>query len=196
MTSEYRQVDGKTVRLRPAVWGFSDDELRRRYRWSQDDVLQYWSGSIPGGRTFVAFRDSVAERDWPSDGKRISYAILSKDDQLVGMVSCYNIDWRVPTGEIGIYIGEQDLWGKGFGTDALVTFLRHLFGDLGFASVYLHTYETNTRAQRSYLRAGFVLQDKRRRYSPRAGYHQEVLMTITRDVFNRQHGLQTMVAAQ
>jgi [ribosomal protein S5]-alanine N-acetyltransferase len=196
MSSEYRSVEGRTVRLRPAVWGFTDEELRRRYRWSQDDVLQYWSGSIPGGRTFLGFRDTVADRDWPSDGKRISYAILTKDDQLVGMVSCYNIDWRARTGEIGIYIGEQELWGKGYGTDALVTFLRHLFGDLEFASVYLHTYDSNTRAQRSYLRAGFIMQEKRRRYSPRAGYHQEVLMTITREAFAQQHGLHEVATAQ
>jgi ribosomal-protein-alanine N-acetyltransferase len=195
MTSEYRMVEGRWVRLRPALWGFNEEELRCRYRWSLDDVLQYWSGSIPSGRTFVAFRDTVAERDWPSDGKRISYAILTKDGDLIGMVSCYNIDRNHETGEIGIYIGEKELWGKGHGTDAMITFLRHLFGDLGFRSVYLHTYESNTRAQRSYLRTGFQIDEKRRRYSPRAGYHQEVKMTITRDAYERLHGIKQVATA-
>src|SRR5947209_13373481 len=55
----HRIVQGERTRLRPASWGFSEDELQRRYRWSLDDDLQYWSGTIPGGRTFNQFKDSV-----------------------------------------------------------------------------------------------------------------------------------------
>lgn len=185
----YRLVEGEKTRLRPASWGFSEEELRRRYAWSLDDVLQYWSGSIPSARSFSQFRDTLRQRDWPDDGRRISYAILTKDEQLIGMVSCYNIDSRAATGELGVYLGEKDLWGQGYGTDAVVAFLRHLFTDLGFDSVYLHTYESNVRAQRSYLRSGFEVVDKRRRFSPRIGYHEEVKMTITRDRFASHHGL-------
>jgi RimJ/RimL family protein N-acetyltransferase len=185
----YRVVEGERTRLRPALWGFSEDELRRRYRWSQDDVLQYWSGTIPGGRSLNHFRDTLGQRDWPADGKRISYAILTLDNDLVGMVSCYGIDHRSRTGEIGIYLGEKAFWGHGYGTDAMVAFARHLFSDLGFESLYLHTYESNIRAQRSYLRVGFEPGERRKRYSPRLGYHEEVRMTITRDIFARLHGL-------
>jgi ribosomal-protein-alanine N-acetyltransferase len=185
----YRQVEGQKTRLRPALWGFSEDEMRRRYRWSQDDVLQYWSGSIPGGRSLTHFRDSVGQRDWPTDGKRVSYAILTHENALVGMISCYNIDHHQKTGELGVYLGEKDYWGQGYGTDALIVFLRHLFGDLGFDSVYLHTYESNIRAQRSYIHAGFEVSDKRRRYSPRLGYHEEVRMTISKDAFAGVHGI-------
>jgi RimJ/RimL family protein N-acetyltransferase len=132
----------------------------------------------------------VGQRDWPSDGKRISYAILTKDGCLIGMVSCYNIDRRRQTGELGVYLGEQEFWGHGYGTDAIITFVRHLFEDLGFESIYLHTYESNLRAQRSYARVGFTQADKRRRFSPRIGYHEEVKMVITRDEFARLHGMQ------
>jgi RimJ/RimL family protein N-acetyltransferase len=185
----YRVVEGEKTRLRPALWGFSEDELRRRYQWSQDDVLQYWSGTIPGGRSLNHFRDTVGQRDWPNDGKRVSYAILTLDNELVGMVSCYGIDHRNRTGEIGIYIGEKDSWGQGLGTDAMIAFLRHLIADLGFDSLYLHTYESNIRAQRSYLRVGFEPEDRRKRYSPRLGYHEELRMTITREAFALLHGL-------
>jgi RimJ/RimL family protein N-acetyltransferase len=192
----YRAVEGNTTRLRPASWGFSDDELRRRYRWSLDENLQYWSGTIPGGRSFAHFCETVAQRDWPRDGKRISYAILSKSEELLGMVSCYNIDQRSRTGELGIYLGDKETWGHGYGSDALIVFLRHLFTDLNFESVYLHTYESNTRAQRSYLTVGFEQVEKRRRFSPRVGYHQEVKMSIARGRFERLHGLAEVAAMQ
>jgi RimJ/RimL family protein N-acetyltransferase len=187
-------VDGETTRLRPASWGFSDEELRRRYQWSLDDVLQYWSGTIPSARSLSQFREIIAQRDWPDDGHRISYAILSKDDdQLIGMVSCYSIDWKNRDGELGVYIGDRNLWGHGYGTDAVVAFLRHLFSDLQFEMVYLHTYESNVRAQRSYLRVGFEAVETRRRYSPRIGYHEEVKMTIDRHRFAELHGLKEPV---
>lgn len=191
----HRLVEGEKTRLRPASWGFSDDELKRRYHWSLDDVLQYWSGTIPSGRSFEQFKDTVGRRDWPSDGKRISYAILTKDDQLVGMVSCYGIDRREKTGEIGVYLGEQRMWGHGYGTDALIAFLRHLFTDLGFESAYLHTYDSNVRAQKSYIRVGFESTETRRRYSPRIGYHDEIKMMIMRDRFESLHGLKESVAS-
>jgi [ribosomal protein S5]-alanine N-acetyltransferase len=176
------------------MWGFSEDELRRRYRWSQDDVLQYWSGSIPNGRSFRHFVDTVAQRDWPDDGRRISYAILKRDGELAGMVSCYNIDRDRKTGEIGIYLGEKDLWGQGLGTDALITFVRHLFNDLGFDSVYLHTYQSNIRAQRSYARVGFEAREVKRRYAPRVGYHDELRMDLTRERFAHAQGAEERAA--
>ena len=187
-------VEGEKTRLRPAVWGFSDHELSRRYRWSQDEQLQYWSGSIPGGRTFTQFRETVGQRDWPADGRRISYAILTKANELIGMVSCYNIDRKHSSGEIGVYLGEQNTWGQGYGTDALIAFLRHVFFSLAFSSVYLHTYESNVRARRSYARVGFQVQDTRRRYSPRLGYHNEIRMIITREMFADSHGLKETAA--
>lgn len=185
--NEHRVVEGEKTQLRPANWGFSEAELARRYRWSKDDLLQYWSGTIPGGRSLDQFSETVIQRDWPSDGKRISYAILAEDGQLIGMVSCYCIDRRNQTAELGIYLGEKEYWGKGYGTDALIAFLRHAFTEIGLSSVYLHTYESNLRAQRSYARAGFEVTEKRRRYSPRLGYHEELRMTLSRRTFLDLH---------
>jgi [ribosomal protein S5]-alanine N-acetyltransferase len=182
-------VDGEKTRLRPAVWGFTEDELRRRYHWSLDDDLQYWSGTIPSGRSFTQFKNTVRQRDWPDDGNRISYAISTHHNDLIGMVSCYSIDRRRKTGEIGVYLGEKDCWGQGFGTDALIAFVRHLFTDLDFESVYLHTYESNVRAQRSYVRVGFEATETRRRFSPRIGYHEELRMVIDHERFAQLHGL-------
>jgi RimJ/RimL family protein N-acetyltransferase len=188
-------VDGEKTRLRPASWGFTEEELRRRFRWSLDDELQYWSGTIPGARFFTQFKETVQKRDWPDDGRRVSYAISTKDNELIGMVSCYNIDHGQCSGELGVYLGEKVFWGHGYGTDAVIAFLRHLFSHLGFRSVYLHTYESNVRAQRSYQKIGFEVSDRRRRYSVRLGYHNELRMIITRDRFAQLHGLTEEVAA-
>jgi [ribosomal protein S5]-alanine N-acetyltransferase len=188
-------IEGVKTRLKPACWGFSDEELRRRYRWSLDDELQHWSGSLVGGRFFKQFRDVVLKRDWPEDGKRISYGIFTSDGELIGMVSCYNIDRSQKLGELGVYLGEKSYWGYGYGTDAVIAFLRHLFCGLDFHQIYLHTYESNVRAQRSYLKIGFDEVARRRRYSLKLGYHDEIRMLITREQFELLHSLRAPAAA-
>jgi ribosomal-protein-alanine N-acetyltransferase len=185
-----RLLRGERVTLRPANLGFSEEELRQRYTWSKDQDLQYWTGSIPSAPTFAEFTRTLPQRDWPADGRRRSYAILDPEGQLIGMVSCYGIDWRAGTGELGVYIGERHLWNRGYGTDAIITLLRHLFCDLGFTEIRLNTYESNVRARRSYQKVGFRPVERRRRFNTHAGYYREVRMSIDRSTFLALHGPQ------
>ncbi len=184
---------GRQTFLRSANRGFSLDEQKRRFEWSRDDDLQYWSGSIPSARSFAEFQRTLSEKDWPSDGRRRSYAILTFERELIGMVSCYAIDWKHRSAELGVYIGERRLWSHGFGTDAIVTLLRHVFNDLGLGSVHLNTYESNARALRSYEKVGFRAIGARRRFRPRVGYYREVRMVIDAEEFIAQHGRESVV---
>jgi len=178
---------GRHTILRPANRGFTLAEQQLRFGWSRDDELQYWSGSLPSGRTFAEFQRMLPERDWPSDGRRRSYAILDRSLQLIGMVSCYAIDWKDRTGELGVYIGDRTHWGHGLGTDAVITLLGHLFADLNLNRISLNTYATNVRALRSYGKAGFVREGTRRRFRPSVGHYREVRMMIDRAHYFRNH---------
>jgi ribosomal-protein-alanine N-acetyltransferase len=189
------QLWGRQTILRPANRGFTLEEQKRRFDWSRDEDLQYWSGSIPTARTFFEFQRTLSEKDWPSDGRRRSFAILAYDGELIGMVSCYAIDWMQLSGELGVYIGERRLWSRGLGTDAILTLLRHLFCDLGLKSVFLNTYETNVRALRSYEKVGFRSMGARRRFRPRVGYYREVRMAIDSESFVARHGSEAVLPA-
>jgi RimJ/RimL family protein N-acetyltransferase len=176
-------LPGQKTKLRPANLGFSLQELLKRFEWSRDSELQYWSGSIPSAKTFQEFQRLLPERDWPPDGRRRSYAILDRSCELVGMVSCYALDWGSGTGELGVYIGDRNRWGEGLGTDAIRTLLQHFFQELGFRSIHLNTYATNLRALRSYAKLGFHKTAARRRFRPSVGYYREVRMELTKDEF-------------
>ena len=52
-------------------------------------------------------------------------------------------------------IGEKTVWGKGYARDALVTYLRWLFDEVGIHRVTLECYSTNMRAVKFYERLGF-----------------------------------------
>jgi len=182
-------IRGHRITLRHNSEGFSEEEIARRYRWSLDQELQYWSGSIPAAPTLAQFRNDVISSVHHFDYRRDQFAILDEWGMLIGMISYYN--WTPERGhaELGIYIGERSLWDKGYGTEAVHTLLDHLFQTGPLRAMYLNTYATNERARASYSKVGFQTVGTMRKYSSRIGYYIDVQMRITRDDFVARYGL-------
>lgn len=74
----------------------------------------------------------------------------------VGSVYFRDIDRISKKAEYGIFIGEDDAVGKGFGSEAAVFALRYAFEELGLHKVFLRVFADNGAAVRSYEKAGFV----------------------------------------
>ena len=182
-------IRGRRVTLRHASEGFSEEEIARRYRWSLDKELQYWSGSIPAAPTLAQFRSDIIASTHQLDARRDQFAILKEDSELIGMVSYYN--WTPERGqaELGVYIGERGLWDRGYGTEAIRTLLDHLYQTTRLRAMYLNTYATNERARASYNKIGFETVGAMRKYSSRIGYYIDVQMRITREDFIGRYGL-------
>src|ERR671933_1194042 len=182
-------IHGRRVTLRPSSEGFSEEEIARRYRWSLDQELQYWSGSIPSASTLAHFRHDIIATTQQFDPRRDQFAILDERGVLIGMISYYNWTPERGTAELGIYIGERQLWDQGYGTEAVRTLLDHLFQTTSLRAMYLNTYATNERARASYQKVGFETMGTARKYSTRIGYYVDVQMRITREDFVARYGL-------
>ena len=182
-------IRGRRVTLRHSSEGFSEEEIARRYRWSLDQELQYWSGSIPSASTLAKFRHDIIATTQQFDPRRDQFAILDERDVLIGMISYYNWAPERGTAELGIYIGERQLWDRGYGTEAVRTLLDHLFQTTSLRAMYLNTYATNERARASYQKVGFETMGTARKYSTRIGYYVDVQMRITREDFVARYGL-------
>jgi RimJ/RimL family protein N-acetyltransferase len=81
----------------------------------------------------------------------------------IGNVALQDIDYRSRTAEFGIYIGEPDCRGQGFGTEATRLLLEFAFNILGLHNVMLRVYEYNPGAVRAYEKAGFHEFGRRRK---------------------------------
>lgn len=173
--------------LRHVSLGFSREEVLRQFRWGQDDELQFWSGSIPAAPTLVQFEADVAAWAGNRDARRDRYAILNEVGQLIGMVSYYNLIFDRRQAELGIYIGERAYWSRGYGTEAILTLMGHLFRYTNLNSMILTTYASNTRAQACYKKCGFEVVGSARKYSGQVGYYVDVQMRLTRERFQRTH---------
>jgi RimJ/RimL family protein N-acetyltransferase len=67
----------------------------------------------------------------------------------------YDINTRRGETELGVMIGDREYWGRGYGTDSVLTLVGHIFTTMSLNRVYLHTLEWNARARRSFAKAGF-----------------------------------------
>jgi RimJ/RimL family protein N-acetyltransferase len=133
------------------------------YRWRTDAELARYDAARPFAATYndylALYRDELS---YPSPYRR-SLAIEDSAGRHIGNAMYYNIDAVRREAEIGITIGNRDYWGRGYGTDAVQTLVRHVLHSTRFRRVYLKTLDWNTRAQRAFEKAGFQVCGRSRR---------------------------------
>jgi RimJ/RimL family protein N-acetyltransferase len=78
------------------------------------------------------------------------------DDRAIGEVMLFDLDRDNGSAQLGIFIGETEEWGRGFGTDAVNAIVDFGFGELRLERIWLNVWTENPRAQRAYEKAGFV----------------------------------------
>ena len=181
-------IIGPRVALRHISLGFSHEEIVRQFDWGRDDELQYWSGSVPTAPTLAQFEADVRSWTTQRDARRDRFAILDEKRKFIGMVSYYNVVFERGQAELGIYIGDRSRWSHGYGTEAILTMLTHLFRNTDLRVMFLTTYASNTRAQACYRKCGFMVTGSMRKYSGRAGYYVDVQMRLSREEFLLLHG--------
>jgi len=90
-------------------------------------------------------------------GKVVQMMICeSGTGRAVGSVYVRDIDPVHHKAEYGIFIGEEDARGKGYGTAAAKLMIRYSFEELELHRLFLRVYAENEQAIRSYEKAGFV----------------------------------------
>lgn len=101
--------------------------------------------------------------------------------QLLGNCGLHNLNWKDRSAELGIFIGEKQCWGQGYGSEALRLLIHHGFETLNLHRLYLHVYAYNTRAIRVYEKIGFVLEGRLRQARYHQGaYHDVLVMSVLR----------------
>lgn len=174
-------MSGDKVRLRLAT----PDDFPQMAAWGRDDIVnRYLEGEFP-----VTVEECAA---WlqkiRSDRHAQHYAIVSlSDNKLIGDIQLDHITWRSGDGELRVRIGEHHLWDQGYGTDAIVTLLRHAFQNMTLSCIYLRVFASNLRAIRCYEKAGFHKEGRLSRRSANGQVRETFLMSVRRECFLRAH---------
>jgi len=96
-------------------------------------------------------------------GHVVQFVICLEDGREIGSVYFRDIDRTKGTAEYGIFIGEEDALGCGYGTQTAKEALVYAFTKLGLSKVFLRFYSDNIAAKKSYENAGFQMIDREER---------------------------------
>lgn len=177
-------LHGDRVRLR----AIERSDVPAFVRWMNDPEVR---------RGLLVFEplSTIAEERWvegladrPNDRVYAVEAELEGRWRHIGNVGLHGIDLHHRRAEIGIVIGEKELWGRGYGNEALVVMLRFAFHELGLHRVELEVFGTNTRAQKTYRTIGFVEEGVRREAIYQRGRFMDAIrMSILRPEFDARY---------
>lgn len=175
---------GERIRLRPVYSG----DLPIMRPWFDDPAtMAYWARPRP----FVTEQEFVADLSgrFARFDRAGYFMILSPDDTPIGRIDYEDLDVRNASASIGIVIGDPNARGKGFGPDAIVTLLSHLFWDRNLHRIELTVLAWNERAIRAYRRIGFVDEGVHRDHRFVDGaYVDELQMSMLRSEFDARYG--------
>jgi RimJ/RimL family protein N-acetyltransferase len=176
---------GELVRLGP----IERDYLPHYVEWLNDwEVRRFLAPTLPHPLTIQD------EDDWfnhqRDDQHSRMFAILTRSEgRVIGNCGLHQIDWTNRTATLGIFIGDRNYWGKGFGSDATRTLLRYAFEEANLHRIELEVFAFNPRAMRVYDKCGFKLEGTRKQVLFREGeWHDEHILAILRDEWLALHG--------
>lgn len=168
------------IRLRP----IDREDLPRFVAWFADEeVRQFLARYLP--------MSMASEEKWfeevlarPDDERPLAMDVHAGEGSWrhIGAAGYQSIDWRNHSAEVGIAIGEKNMWNQGLGTEAMETLLSHGFQTLNLHRIFLRVFAANARAMRAYEKAGFVMEGRMRQAEFREGKYQDVLLySVLRD---------------
>ena len=150
---------GKNVRLRAPERA----DIPRWVEWLNDpEVIADLDIYYPLGlEDENAWFDAMLKR--PMEEHPLAIEVKGpKGWQLAGNISFHQVDWRNASAEVGIFIGNRELWNKGIGTEAMRMLVKHGFETMNLHRIWLRVHASNERAIRCYEKAGFIKEGTQR----------------------------------
>jgi RimJ/RimL family protein N-acetyltransferase len=178
-------LEGNTVRLRK----LEPNDLERVLRWINDsEVTQFLAARYPMSR--------AAEERWlermtsqpPEDGLALAIEVRA-DVRHIGTIGLSAPSREHRRSTLGIMIGDKECWSRGYGTDAVLTLLRHAFEFMNLHRIDLRVWSENERAIACYRRCGFALEGRLRQDLYQSGrYHDVLVMSVLQPEFFAMQG--------
>ncbi len=169
----FRKISGPQLYLSP----MNPEDAETYCRWLNDPAVTEGLGG------FSQAVSLEGERDWlRANANGYQFAIVrAEDDLLLGNCAFNCLDHRSQTAEVGIFIGEEDWRGRGYGGEALTLLVDYGFQCLNLHSVMLRVFSFNERALACYRRVGFREFGRRREcYFQNGRFWDGIYMEILR----------------
>lgn len=175
-------IETKRTVLRPC----ERKDLIMRVKWLNNPVVR---------ETLVLmFPVSIAETElWferilVSNTRKDFIIELKEAEKPIGFAGYINIDWINRKAEPFIAIGEENAWGKGYGTEVVRALLEFGFNEMGLNRMYGFMLDFNQRALKMDLKAGFKKEGLLKEDVLIHGeFHNRIMLGITKNEFNKKN---------
>jgi len=174
--------------LKTWIRPIEEDDIDLIYQWYNDQEVNLWSSGAWPLNTLQS-KDQIAEKFLDGSPDTYRYAILDENELLIGTTGFKELNIPGRSATLYVVIGNKAYWGKGYGSDALITFVRFLFTQWNFHRISLDTWDENIRAIKAYEKVGFKIEGRQREARFVLGnYHDSILMGLLREEFLALHG--------
>lgn len=141
-----------SLRFRPV----EKEDLKLLHKWENNSELIMYSRSNPMNFVNMAQLEKQYE-EWVKDEKHLHFIVeLIDSKEAIGIARIRRGEWgRVKTADLGTYIGEKKLWGRGLGKQITVALLEMSFNQLNAERCEAWSVEYNHRAHKALEACGF-----------------------------------------
>lgn len=170
---------GKLVKLRE----YRKEDIPMVLNYINDsEIKKYLTPGIPYPYT-LEDEYKWFESQTANSNTTYNFAIESLEDgKYIGGCGINSVDWKNSIVVVGIFIGEKNYWGKGYGTDALRVLINFIFNQMNIRKVTLNVYSFNHRAIKSYEKIGFKTEGVLRKQIFKNGeFHDEIIMGLFKE---------------
>jgi len=175
----YKKMTGKHVYLSP----MREEDAEVYAKWMNDSTI---TDSL-GSSTMVFSEEG--EQNWVEENSgEYQFAIVEKEsDTLIGNCGIHEVSHTFQRAEIGLFIGEEEKRGKGYGKEVISLLLEYCFDTLNLHNVMLKVFSFNEQAIHTYKRVGFKEIGRRREaYYARGKFWDDIYMDILKGEFTRE----------
>ena len=143
---------GKRIYLRR----IEQNDLEGEYfQWLNDQDVTCWmqNGIFPNSIESMLdyYRNTATSRS-----EMVLAIVLIENDQHIGNIGLHNIHNVFRSAEIGILIGEKDVWGQGYASEAISLLIAHAFRRMNLNRVSAGAVVKNVGSIRAFEKAGFI----------------------------------------
>ena len=164
----FRKIVGERLYLSP----FDADDIEIYTKWAQWMNGRTVADGFGGPHNQVSL---AGARKTLEELKGYRFAmVLLEGDVLIGHISLHDIDHRSRNAFLGIFIGEEEHRGRGYGAEAIRLALDYGFKTLNLHNVMLSVHADNAAAIACYKKVGFREAGRRREWLFKDGKYIDV----------------------
>lgn len=173
---------GELVNLR----AFTEADIKPSVEYMNDpEIILNLDDDAPIPQSYETQKEWFEEmRKNKKNYKDFFWAIDTKDGMYIGGCGVNHMDRKNRVAQVGIFIGDKEYLGKGYGTDAMNVLLKFLFEEYNVNKVKLSVFDYNKRAIKSYEKCGFktevIMRDSVFRFGK---YHDMRSMAILKEEY-------------